>query len=76
KGLQDKQLKAAQAKLMQAGIRSKDAAVAVIFGRMALPIVIGGTVIVGVYLLDWFPSWGGLKRYALVASTLIGCYKG
>jgi tight adherence protein C len=76
KVLQDKQLKEAQAKLMQAGIRSKDAAVAVIFGRMALPIVIGGTVIVGVYVLDWFPTWGGLKRYALVAGTLVACYKG
>ena len=75
KVLQDTQLKDAQAKLMQAGIRSKDAAIAVIFGRMCLPIVIGGTVIVGVYLLNWFPDWGGLKKYALVAGALVLSYK-
>jgi len=75
KVLQESQLKQAQIKLMQAGIRSKDAAVAVIFGRMVLPIVIGGIVIVGVYLLDWFPEWSAFKRYALVAGTLIMSYK-
>ena len=75
KVLQDTQLKAAQTKLMQAGIRSKDAAVAVIFARMVLPIVIGGALIVGVYLLGWFPAWSGLKKYALVAGALLLSYK-
>ena len=76
KVLQDSQLKAAQIKLLQAGIRSKDAAVAVIFARMVLPIVIGGTAIVGVYLLDWFPAWGPFKHYAFVAGALVLSYKG
>ena len=71
KVLQDKQLKETQTKLMQAGIRSKDAAVAVIFARMVLPIVIGGTFIFGVYVLDWFPTWGGFKDYMLVAGWLL-----
>jgi tight adherence protein C len=75
KVLQESQLKQAQIKLMQAGIRSKDAAVAVIFGRLVLPVVIGGTVIVGVYLLDWFPEWSALKRYGLVAGSLLLSYK-
>ena len=75
KMLQDKQLKDAQIKLMQAGIRSKDAAIAVIFGRLALPVVIGGTVVFGVYVLDWLPTWGGLKHYMLVAGSLILSYK-
>jgi tight adherence protein C len=75
KVLQDKQLKEAQIKLMQAGIRSKDAAVAVIFARMVLPIVIGGTFIFGVYVLGWFPTWGGFKHYLLVAGALILSYK-
>jgi tight adherence protein C len=75
KVLQDKQLKEAQIKLMQAGIRSKDAAIAVIFARMVLPIVIGGTFIFGVYVLDWFPTWGGLKHYMLVAGSLVLSYK-
>ncbi len=76
KVLQDTQLKATQIKLMQAGIRSKDAAVAVIFARMVLPIVLGGTAIIGVYALGWFPAWGPLKHYAFVAGALILSYKG
>jgi len=75
KVLQESQLKATQTRLMQAGIRTKDAAVTVIFARLVLPIVIGGVCIIGVYLLDWFPTWGGFKRYALVATSLILSYK-
>ncbi|KAK0341107.1 hypothetical protein LTR94_027785, partial [Friedmanniomyces endolithicus] len=73
--LQDEQVKAAQLKLMQAGIRKKEWAVAVIFGRLILPIVFGGLMIVYVYLLDAFPDWSAIKRYALVAVTLILSYK-
>lgn len=75
KMLQDDQVKVAQKKLLQAGIRSKDLAFVVIFARFALPLVIGSTMIIGVYLLDWFPEWGALKRYALVAGSLLGSYK-
>ncbi len=73
--LQDEQVKKAQKKLMQAGIRTKDLAFVVIFARFVLPVVIGGTTVVGVYLLDWFPDWGAFKKYALVAGSLIGSYK-
>jgi tight adherence protein C len=76
KVLQDSQLKQAQIKLMQAGIRSKDAAVAVIFARMVLPIVIGGTAILGVYGLGWFPSKGPFFHYMVVAGALVLSYKG
>ncbi|HEX6376342.1 MAG TPA: type II secretion system F family protein [Allosphingosinicella sp.] len=75
KMLQDEQVEKAQKKLMQAGIRSKDLAFVVIFARLVLPIVIGTVVILGVYVLDWFPEWGAFKRYGLVASSLIGSYK-
>ena len=75
KMLQDEQVQKAQQRLMQAGIRSKDLAFVVILARLVLPIVIGTTVIVGVYLLDWFPHWGAFKKYALVATALIGSYK-
>jgi len=75
KVLQDSQLKQAQIKLMQAGIRSKDAAVAVIFGRMVLPIVIGGTMVVGVYLLGWLSDWSPIKKFAVVGGSLFGSYK-
>jgi tight adherence protein C len=75
KMLQDEQLKAAQIKLLQAGIRKKDWAIAVIFGRLMLPIVIGGLMALWVYGLDAFPEWGPIKRYGLVAGTLILSYK-
>ena len=43
--------------------------------RMALPILIGGTFIFGVYVLGWFPTWGGFKHYMLVAGSLLLSYK-
>ncbi len=73
--LQDTQLKAAQLKLVQAGIRSKDAAVAVIFGRMFLPIVIGGGVAIAVYGFGWKADWSAMKKFFLIAGALIGSYK-
>jgi tight adherence protein C len=75
KMLQDEQVEKAQTRLMQAGIRSKDLAFVVIFARFVLPAVFGTIVLVGVYLLDWFPDWGALKKYGLCATTLIGSYK-
>ncbi|HEV2080039.1 MAG TPA: type II secretion system F family protein [Allosphingosinicella sp.] len=75
KMLQDEQVEAAQRKLLQAGYRSKDLAFVVIFARFIMPLVIGSTMIVGVYLLDWFPEWGAFKKYGLVAGSLIGSYK-
>lgn len=75
KVLQDEQLKVAQVKLLQAGIRSKEWAVAIIFGRLALPLVIGGFIILYVYVLGGFPDWSPFKRYLLVAASLILLYK-
>ncbi|GAA4765531.1 type II secretion system F family protein [Stakelama sediminis] len=75
KVLQDDQVKAAQIKLMQAGIRNKDYAVAVIFGRMVAPIVLGGLIIYLVYGTDMVATWSPLKAYGLVAGTLILSYK-
>ncbi len=73
--LQEEQLKAAQTKLVQAGIRSKDAAVAVIFARMVLPIVIGGGVALAVYVFGWHADWSAMKKFFLVSGALIGSYK-
>jgi tight adherence protein C len=75
KMLQDSQVQKAQQRLMQAGIRSKDLAFVVIFARLVLPVVLGTVIIIGVYLLDWFPAWGAFKKYALVAGTLGLAYK-
>jgi len=75
KMLQDTQVVKAQAKLMQAGVRSKDLAFVVIFARFVLPLVFGGFAIVMVYIVDYFPEWGAYKKYALVAGTLVLAYK-
>jgi tight adherence protein C len=75
KMLQTEQVEKAQLRLMQAGIRSKDLAFVVIFARLVLPVVIGAAVITYVYLLDGFPDWSPLKRYALVAGSVILSYK-
>lgn len=74
--LQDEQLKMAQQKLAQAGIRSKDVAVAVIFGRLILPIVLGGITALLVYGIDLWPDLTPIKRFgAFAVATLLG-YKG
>jgi tight adherence protein C len=73
--LQESQLKAAQIKLVQAGIRSKDAAVAIIFGRMVLPIFIGGGIALAVYVFGFKADWSEMKRFGLVAGSLILSYK-
>ena len=75
KMLQDSQVKAVQLKLMQAGIRSKEWAPAVIFGRLVLPIVLGSGMLYWVYGTDGFATWGPLKKYGLVAMTFILSYK-
>jgi tight adherence protein C len=75
KVLQDKQVITAQKKLLQAGIRSKDYAFVVIFARLVLPIVFGLIVVIGVYGLGWLESWTPLKRYGVVAGTVILAYK-
>ena len=75
KVLQDDQLKDAQIRLAQAGIRSKDWAVAVIFGRMILPIVIGGAAALLIYGVDFWPDWGPFKRFMAFAFALLLAYK-
>ena len=47
----------------------------VIFGRMVLPIVFGAFILWLVYYVDYFPTWGPLKRYGLVAMTFVLAYK-
>lgn len=75
KVLQDDQLKQAQILLAQAGIRSKDWAIAVIFGRLVLPIVIGGIAAVLIYGMNLFPEWGEMKKFGVFAGALLLSYK-
>jgi len=76
KVLQDSQVKEIQQKLAQAGIRNKEYAVAVIFARMVLPIVLGFLTVSVVYWANYFPEWGSLKRFGVFAGSLIAGYKG
>lgn len=73
--LQDSQVKAVQIKMMQAGIRRKEWAVGVIFGRLALPIVLGGLAVFFVYGTTAFADWVWWKKYGLVATTFVLSYK-
>jgi tight adherence protein C len=76
KVLQDSQLKEIQQKLAQAGIRNKEYAIAVIFARMVLPVVLGVAVGTLVYWVNFFPEWSSFKKFAAFAAAVIGGYKG
>ena len=75
KVLQDSQLKQAQQKLAQAGYRNKEWAVAVIFGRMVLPVTLGLIAVIAVYWTNTFPEWGSFKRFMLFAAAVVIGYK-
>ena len=73
--LQEDQIKDVQQKLAQAGIRSKDLAVAVIFGRLILPIVFGGLAAFLIYGVDMWPDLTPFKRAGGTMVALILGYK-
>src|SRR4051794_40399691 len=75
KMLQDDQLKKTQLRLMQAGIRTKDLAFFIIFARFVLPLVLGVTAVLMLYVFNFFPEWSWWRRYGTVAATLVGAYK-
>jgi tight adherence protein C len=75
KMLQDDQLKKTQDRLMQAGIRTKDLAFFIIAARFLLPVVLGLTAVVLIYVVDYWPDWSWIRKYGTVASTLVGAYK-
>ncbi|MEO7248227.1 MAG: type II secretion system F family protein, partial [Novosphingobium sp.] len=76
KVLQESQLHDIQQKLAQAGIRKKEYAVAVIFARMVLPVVLGIIAAAAVWGFNAFPLWSPIKRLALFAAALGLGYKG
>jgi len=75
KMLQDDQLKKTQDRLMQAGIRTKDLAFFIIFARFVLPVVIGITAVMLLYVFGFEPQWSALRRYMTVAGLLVLSYK-
>ncbi len=75
KMLQDDQLKKTQLRLMQAGIRTKDLAFFIIAARFILPLVLGSTAVLFIYVLHMFPTWSWIRQYMTVAGTLGLSYK-
>ena len=75
KMLQEDQVKKTQQRLMQAGIRTKDLAFFIIFARFVLPVVIGITAVLMLYVFGFEPQWSALRRYMTVAGLLVGSYK-
>ncbi|NVE94750.1 type II secretion system F family protein [Altererythrobacter lutimaris] len=76
KVLQDSQIKDIQQKLAYAGIRNKDLAPIVILARMIMPIVLGVIGVTVIYIIDYFPDWGGMKRVGAMGALLYFGYKG
>ena len=75
KVLQDSQIHDIQQKLAYAGMRKKEWAVAVIFGRMVLPIALGLVAAIALYWSNMFPEWSSLKRFMGFAGAVILGYK-
>ena len=75
KMLQEDQVKKTQQRLMQAGIRTKDLAFFLIFARFVLPVVIGVTAVLMLYVFGFEPQWSALRRYMTVAGLIVGAYK-
>ncbi|TXI81627.1 type II secretion system F family protein [Sphingorhabdus sp.] len=75
KVLQDDQIKVAQQKLAQAGIRRKELAVAVIFSRLVGPILLGGGALFWIYGMGGLADWTPFKRFAVFAAMAILGYK-
>ena len=74
--LQEEQIKGVQQKMAQAGIRSKDMAVIVIFSRLVLPILFGAIVGILIFVLGWFETWAPIQKFGLFAGAVIVGYKG
>ena len=76
KVLQQSQVEVIIQKLAQAGIRRKELAIVVVFARMVLPIVLGGFAAFMIYGINYFPTWGGMKKLMAFAAMVGLGYKG
>lgn len=75
KMIQDSQVQQVQQKLAQAGIRKKELAVAVILGRVVMPILLGSLAGAVIYWIEYFPEWGSFKRFMAFAAAVVLGYK-
>ncbi|MEO0464193.1 MAG: type II secretion system F family protein [Pseudomonadota bacterium] len=74
--LQESQLQAVQQKLAHAGYRNKELAVFVIGLRAILPILLGALGFFMIYVVEYFPDWGPMKKLGGLAVMLAIGYKG
>ncbi|MEE4349175.1 MAG: type II secretion system F family protein [Pacificimonas sp.] len=75
KVLQDEQAKVAAVQLSQAGIRSKDAVVALLFGRLVLPFVFGAISAFVVYGSELVADYSAVMKAGMVMAGVFGGYK-
>jgi len=74
--LQESQIKIIQQKLAHAGYRNKELAVLIIGARAILPVVIGGTLGLLIYVVQLWPDWGPMTRLFVFAIGVFLSYKG
>lgn len=75
KVLQEEQIKEVQQKLAQAGIRRKELAVIIIFGRLVGPIILGGGLGLWIYAMGGLADWTPFKKFAVFAGGTLFGYK-
>lgn len=75
KVLQVDQVADAQQKLAQAGIRRKELAVIIIFSRLILPIVLGGSAALYIYGFGGMEGYSTFKRFMAFAAAVLLGYK-
>jgi len=74
--LQESQLKKIQQKLAYAGYRNKELAVLIIGARAIMPVVVGLTMGVLIYLVDFWPDWTPIFRFVVFGASIFLSYKG
>ena len=74
--LQESQIKVIQQKMAHAGYRNKEWAVLIIGARAILPILVGGTMGLLIYVVDFWPDWSPLFRLVVFAGSVFLSYKG
>ena len=76
KVLQASQIEDVAQKLAHAGYRNRELAVFVIGARLILPILLGAIGFTVIYVIDYFPEWGSMKRVMAFGAMLFAGYKG
>ena len=64
----------ASAKLVRAGIRSRDAVTLFLFAKLCLPAVLGIGALVSIYILEMFNLGPQGRLFASIGSVLVGFY--